>query len=944
MAIEVMQRPHVEAVREAVSEVLGISAAPAEDPTRFLILPHYEDTVAFKRFLARGSGALGVEVATLSRWIRDQWGLWGDGRRLVTTQLRRALIALILIEHPGLSATPGVVALVEELVRGYLPYLQDTPLLNPAEQAVIYCTQVYREQIEKMGLCEESQVAKLLPHAIETKAPIVVAGFYLDELSYHHRLLFEELDVTLVENALTLPTPQQREKELTELQSRLFSPDPLDPLQPQGTLSFCFAAGPSAQAQLITNKLVEALAQYPKGIISVVSRDPSSMFNRVAYRLKKQGIDSSCRITKHLVDTDAGRATVQLLELLSFDTEDTLHTSTANTFLATDLAFNPLLGIKRSQAFLRDAQWRSNRLATTSGIIADLSHDLPKALQGFLESLVDKRVTEAVGLLTNWVSSRQDWEECYRIEQLSALNELCLLAEAFETTSCPISLLAPMIEQVTISFPLSTGSAQVEFCTLEEGSQKEPGSCSVLFLCDATTEAYPLKARTDALSELLEKLGLGSEQDVTREIQRKLYRVLETPCNLVCIERTLSNTEAEPTYPSYAYEEIVDCYRGSLTDADNLDKVFALPKSLCPVKPSLGEEETILNLAGVSEQTIVETYQSPELGILSDQNTRQVLLPRGRSAGQQGGFRVSPSTIEAYLSCPYRWFIERRIGREAPDEVPGGMGRGSFVHEALRVFYESLIQAGHRRVTQENLDVAQEGFARVFDALTSAQDQLSPCEGRYLLLTASERKEHALLRTQLLEQIERESRLFYGFEPRYLEWQYGYEKPFSFADCLIEGKIDRIDINPEDNTAIIIDYKTGSLDGYEMEMVKDAESFLPRMVQAYIYAGAVQDLLGLTIAAVLYLNPIKGKISGAYDSSRIGLESLSGLLKPTKSVLSSRGVRDFPDLLGRIEQEIKPYLDGLKSCNIAPEPRYREVCDYCPVQHCEKRQGTGRWN
>ena len=61
----------------------------------------------------------------------------------------------------------------------------------------------------------------------------------------------------------------------------------------------------------------------------------------------------------------------------------------------------------------------------------------------------------------------------------------------------------------------------------------------------------------------------------------------------------------------------------------------------------------------------------------------------------------------------------------------------------------------------------------------------------------------------------------------------------------ISGKIDRIDINPKTNQALVYDYKTGSIDGKNAQSVAKGLSF-----QLPIYIMAVEHLLNLELEVV----------------------------------------------------------------------------------------------
>jgi hypothetical protein len=147
----------------------------------------------------------------------------------------------------------------------------------------------------------------------------------------------------------------------------------------------------------------------------------------------------------------------------------------------------------------------------------------------------------------------------------------------------------------------------------------------------------------------------------------------------------------------------------------------------------------------------------------------------------------------------------------------------------------------------------------------------------------------------------------------------------------------------------VIDYKTRLDKTYDLISLMDSEespeNILPIRVQAYIYAKAVQDLLGLKIAAVLYINPLNHQIRGAFDVAEISAGEIPGLASAQNSLIAFPGLNDFRSLLQRIEQEITPCLVSYRQKVITPGPRFPDVCIYCPVARCPVRVGrVAQWS
>jgi hypothetical protein len=110
---------------------------------------------------------------------------------------------------------------------------------------------------------------------------------------------------------------------------------------------------------------------------------------------------------------------------------------------------------------------------------------------------------------------------------------------------------------------------------------------------------------------------------------------------------------------------------------------------------------------------------------------------------------------------------------------------------------------------------------------------------------STERAQEDQLRRDLQSAMRYQTRILAGFEPRLFEWSFGRRgKLVEYAGAYFTGTVDRIDVSPH-GTAVIIDYKHKSPNGFaaEYDALQDgvlAGEKLPNRVQSLIYAQVVR--------------------------------------------------------------------------------------------------------
>jgi len=224
----------------------------------------------------------------------------------------------------------------------------------------------------------------------------------------------------------------------------------------------------------------------------------------------------------------------------------------------------------------------------------------------------------------------------------------------------------------------------------------------------------------------------------------------------------------------------------------------------------------------------------------------------------------SASSLELWIACPTKWFVERLLRPARAEPEPEPLMRGGLAHAALRDTLQQLRErTGSARLTAASLEPARELLAQA----------LARHEGRFPLSLQPERLPGARLR--LAADLERYLRHCAEhespFEPLHLELPFGFQDedpdglpPLELgAGLRLRGRIDRIDIGPS-GEAIVYDYKGASVS-------PAARWLIDGKVQLALYMRAAEELLGLRVIGGFY-QPLAGsdlRARGAIDADAV---------------------------------------------------------------------------
>jgi ATP-dependent helicase/DNAse subunit B len=378
--------------------------------------------------------------------------------------------------------------------------------------------------------------------------------------------------------------------------------------------------------------------------------------------------------------------------------------------------------------------------------------------------------------------------------------------------------------RVSIADPLALRARRVRalvLCGLQEGAFPRP-SRGEAFLGDE--ERRELAVASGIRLPFEADGGLGAERYL-------FYATVSRPEERLVLGFHTAGDDGDPAVPSFFLDDVRDLFAPALWERRARRQLGAVAWPGEPPTPRAGARAAAA--AGPPRRP------APLAPLRSEAALRAL---RERPAW-------SASSLEAWNKCPVRWFVERYLNAEDLEADPEPMVRGSVAHETLEVTLRGLREAtGSARLRPDRLAAARE---RMRAALREAAErvQISPNPER---LAAGVRR----LEADLDRYLETAAHNGSTYEPTWFEVAFGFEgedveslPPLELAapdgPLRLRGRIDRIDVSPQGDRAVIVDYK-GRRVTQGGRWIDDG-SF-----QAALYLRAARDLLGLAPAGALY--------------------------------------------------------------------------------------------
>ena len=321
---------------------------------------------------------------------------------------------------------------------------------------------------------------------------------------------------------------------------------------------------------------------------------------------------------------------------------------------------------------------------------------------------------------------------------------------------------------------------------------------------------------------------------------------------------------------------------------------------LFEIATSRATEQTILSYSRFDEkgeETLPSSFlngietKASELRV-RPKPAREVVMPINvpLSIAPAGPLKLSASSIEKFLQCPFQYFASRTLRLKERPKAPRDrldvLMQGTILHRALAEV------AGAPLLGSAVLD-------DVFDH-----------ECRQARVPRTYRTE--AVRLELLRHFEG----FFRDHRADLGWKWEVEKEFEFAlkeDLALRGRIDRLEIGPR-KEALVVDYK------YSTQVRgRRRENESGGSVQGGLYLLAAARALELNPVGMLFVG-VKGRVQ--WEGWHIEIAGL----ERTGEVCSAEGLRELMD---RAEREAANAHAGILAGRIEVHPTDRKKCDWC---------------
>jgi hypothetical protein len=806
-----------------------------------------------------------------------------------------------------------------------------------------------------------------------------------------------ERSVSTVPTVAKQTSPQSADDELVALGARLFRLQP--GIKASGRVRVGESIGPLAQPALVSQLIRDALVICEPRDIVLVFKDPSRVESSLYRQLIADGIPFESRYRGRLCDTGLGRVLLKVYRV--FGVKDPL-TAGANAPSARDdrggtttpvvvdemrdayelfgLLASPYSGLSRLAAAELHKKWRGQRGSNRAGRQSDLAKHaagatLLAAAERVMASVESGDWLEAnlklVNLLLTNAASASEGRAVPACEDQAAsalaASDDWAAGQAFLNHIRQLSVFeGPFRERdlegvgVTLERCFDPDQSGNRVRLLASG---EPGllKAAVVIVGDLSAAAYPMSVASGALDELAAKLGFAPPRDLAQRQRSLLLHLGEAAQERFVFYRNTHEAGGDEARQSALFDELLANYR-STDEQGPGNKPERIPQALAPFTTRRYEGATFWQSLALTNDT---EHRGFERGHLLNAEHQKALMPAV----------FSPTSLEAYLRCPYAWFLERRAGMRSIDRGFGALEKGLVAHAVLRDVYGALGARNMARVTPANLPEAQEMLRRSF-----ARVMEKGVDG-IIVNDRTEWESLSALEKDLLALLERDATLLPAYQPRF------FEQPIegSYAGVAVRGRIDRLDVDANGN-AFIIDYKLGGdLSDYGIARKTPR---LPFRIQGAIYAAIAERQWGVRVRGILYRSCRKPVTRGVFADSLIDIddrelrkvqgftesdalpwrheenaprhpkperrgwslevEGSLAAVTPEDAHTSLAGpesfvLEGFSEYLVRVEERVSHALARLAAGDIAPRPSDKGICGYCAVRgRCQASLWDGR--
>ena len=542
-------------------------------------------------------------------------------------------------------------------------------------------------------------------------------------------------------------------------------------------------------------------------------------------------------------------------------------------------------------------------------------------------------------------------------------------------TQIKLSSFIDEVERCLRSQVLSVGAANRDGLRVLEATDVRGLRFRAIFIAGMVEGGFPLRASRDWLypheeRERLKKYGVVLEDISTDTLLKEEHYFYQAACRAtdrLYLTRPLALSDGNESVASYYLEELGRAMapakiatRQIRGDVDTHDVMRASTAAELAVAVIRQDERHKHQASGEDLLPRKEVEQlhscARAQGILSASASRRVDVERARNGAWFGPFDGeitnadlramlsrhfgsdyvhSASGLSVYGNCAYRFFANRVLRLEPRSEAAldlTALDAGKLLHDILRRFFEQ-----HRREYLPSLDARElrRELAETADQVFDEHERLVPPLNPRIWEIDREIRKLILDQVLLYELRLQERTAKHGIRPAYFELAFGRASQAADAaslpdylklerndeTALVQGQIDRVDVNEEEHLAVAYDYKLSY--GAKLDDIESG-----RQVQIPIYLAALEQLFlkGFTLAGGGYYR-LRG------TGGRLNQGLYRAKFADCTSVTSSKTKLDdieWNRIRSEVTKRVWQFINGMRAGDFKVKPSLgKTTCKFC---------------
>ncbi len=460
-----------------------------------------------------------------------------------------------------------------------------------------------------------------------------------------------------------------------------------------------------------------------------------------------------------------------------------------------------------------------------------------------------------------------------------------------------------------------------------------------VFLAGLLERKFPLQIREDPVFSDAERRVLNERGTILKErlprqsFERYLFYMGATrPRERLILSYPRFDLEGKQALPSFYVDEVRMLFRGPVvTKRQSITEVLPdwddvsteeeaegrVIKEICSAPETsrnVRDEKRSVALCNVllgrpGFQSLLRRLLVPIQDAIRDEKVKARFQPKDGC--------WSPTLLEEYAECPYRYFAHRMLGLESQTEGIDICRKGIILHEVLEQFFSSFRGEQLKKASFED---AKTFCLNYFNELWEKE----PLSGdRWYRIELERRRMEEMIVQVLRAELVDETPPLPGLEPRYFEYAFGFGETKGDQlrlrgrkkTILLRGKIDRIDVDPKGKYALVIDYKTGKK--FRLGALENGTA-----LQLPLYLAAVKEKLGLEPLGGHLYSLAAGKSTGFHHQKHLDAAGIS------TSKWNRLSGEQFEAVMERAVHFAERFSEEIEQANIAVKPR--DCVSYCP--------------